>query len=192
MGVWEGRGEANIAREVDYQAPKARVRGVGDAYSRTARDDAAKPLVSNMLRELYDIIENEKHLNSNTILLSIDYSKAFDTLSTDAIIKALEMYGFGEYFTNWIKTILSNRTCCARNGGYISQEFSMERGVRQGCPISPILFILTSELFAASVRADPKIKGIKLPYSNIYVKLLHYADDITLLLKDLIDFREVL
>ena len=127
-----------------------------------------------MLRELYDIIENERNSDSNTILLSIDYSKAFDTLSTDAIIKALQLYGFGDYFIDWIKTILANRTCCVRNGGYISQEFKMERGVRQGCPVSPILFILTSELFAASVRADPKIKGIKLKDSEIFVKLLHY------------------
>lgn len=118
--------------------------------------------ISTMLRELYDIIENEKHTNSNTILLSIDYSKAFDTLSTKAIMDALELYGFGAYFLNWIKILLSNRTCCIRNGGYISQEFNMERGVRQGCPISPILFILTSELFAASVRADANIKGLKL------------------------------
>ena len=47
MGVSEERGKSNIIRKVDYRAPKARVRGVGDAYSRTARDDAAKPLVEN-------------------------------------------------------------------------------------------------------------------------------------------------
>ena len=45
MGVSEERGKSNIIREVDYRAPKARVRGVGDAYSWTARDDAAKPLL---------------------------------------------------------------------------------------------------------------------------------------------------
>ena len=148
--------------------------------------------IATMLRELYDIIENEKHANSNTILLSIDYSKAFDTLSTKAIIDALELYGFGAYFLKWINILLTNRTCCVRNGGYISQEFNMERGVRQGCPISPILFILTSELFAASVRADANIKGLRLLNSQRFVKILQYADDITLLIKDLIDFREVL
>ena len=50
MGVSEERGKSNIIRKVDYRAPKARVRGVGDAYSRTARDDAAKPLVNNKCR----------------------------------------------------------------------------------------------------------------------------------------------
>ena len=91
-----------------------------------------------------------------------------------------------------VKIILSGRTCCVRNGGYISKEFNMERGVRQGCPITPILFILTLELFAANVRADPNIKGLKLRYSDLIIKILHYADDITLLLKDIFDFREIL
>ena len=47
MGVSEERGKSNIIWEVDYRAPKVRVREVGDEYSRTARDDAAKPLVLN-------------------------------------------------------------------------------------------------------------------------------------------------
>ena len=148
--------------------------------------------ISHMLRELYDIIENEKLHNSNTILLSIDYSKAFDTIKTQAILKSLQVYGFGEYFSRWIKILLSNRTCCIRNAGYISSEFPMERGVRQGCPISPILFILTSELFAASIRADKNIRGIKIGHLNIHMKIKQYADDTTFLLKDMIDFREVL
>ena len=112
------------------------------------------------------------------VLLSIDYSKAFDTLSTDSILKAIELYGFGDYFLKWIKIILSGRACSVRNGGYISKEFGMDRWVRQGCPISSILFILTSELFAANIRADPKIKGLKLCYSALITTISYYADDI--------------
>ena len=148
--------------------------------------------ISFMLREVYDLIEREKSKDSQSILLSIDYSKAFDTLSTDAILKALRVYGFGEYFTRWIRILLKDRECCVRNGGYISSPFIMERGVRQGCPISPILFILTSELFAANIRGDTNIKGIKIPFSHRPIKIRQYADDTTLFLKDFFDFREIL
>ena len=68
----------------------------------------------------------------------------------------------------------------------------MERGVRQGCPISPLLFILTTELFAASVRADPNIKGIKVPGFVRAIKIRLFADDTSLFLRDFIDFREIL
>ena len=148
--------------------------------------------ISLMIREINDVIEREKHLKSSSIILSIDYAKAFDTISTSAIIKALRLYGFGKYFVDWIKILLKDRRCCIRNAGFISEPFPMERGVRQGCPISPILFILTTELLAASIRADPKIRGIEIPGFVRAIKIRFFADDTTLFLRDMIDFREVL
>ena len=68
----------------------------------------------------------------------------------------------------------------------------MDRGVRQGCPISPLLFILTIELLAIDIRKNDKIKGLKLPSSFTPLKVKMYADDATFFLKDLIDYREVL
>ena len=97
-----------------------------------------------------------------SIILSIDYAKAFDTLSTSAIQKALVYFGFGEYFRKWIDVLLSNRQSCVRNGGFLSEFFNMQRGVRQGCPISPLLFIITLELLARDIRRNDKIKGLKL------------------------------
>ena len=68
----------------------------------------------------------------------------------------------------------------------------MERGVRQGCPISPLLFILTSELLAKNIRQDNKIKGIEIPGRNEPLKIKMYADDTTFFLRDNMDYREVL
>ena len=100
--------------------------------------------ISDMLREIDDTIEYNKLTDSKSIILSIDYAKAFDTLSLSAIIKALKFYGFGNVFIGYIKTLLTDRESCIRNGGHMSNKFQMERGVRQGCPIAPFLFILTS------------------------------------------------
>ena len=76
--------------------------------------------------------------------------------------------------------------------GIFPSFFNMQRGVRQGCPISPILFILTVELFAKNVRNSSNIRGITLPGHSHVVKIRIYADDTTLILRDLIDFREIL
>ena len=68
----------------------------------------------------------------------------------------------------------------------------MERGVRQGCPISPLLFILTVELLAINIRQDNNIEGVQIPNSSYTIKILQYADDTTLFLKNMVDYREIL
>ena len=116
-------------------------------------------LVANMLREIDDIIEFGKSEKLDGMVLSVDYEKAFDTLSTNAILKALNYFNAGDDYIKWIKVLLTNRESCVRNGGYLSPFFQMERGVRQGCPISPLLFILTVELLAINIRNDKKYRG---------------------------------
>ena len=146
----------------------------------------------DMIRELDNIIELEKLKGNRSLMLSVDFFKAFDTLSTEAIIKALKCFGFKENFIKWVNILLSGRKSCVKNNNYTSDFFSMERGVRQGCPLSPYLFICAVELLARSIRNDEKIKGIILKGSNKPIKIRQFADDTTLFLRDLIDFREVL
>ena len=85
---------------------------------------------------------------------------------------------------------MNDRISCVKNNGYISVDFEMGRGLRQGCPLSPLLFVLAVELLAIKVRQDVTIKGISI--NNQSTKIRQYADDTTLLLKDNIDIREVL
>ena len=101
-------------------------------------------------------------------------------------------FDFGNNFIRWIEILLKERESCIRNGGYLSYFFQMERGVRQGCPISPLLFILTVELFSRNIISDNKINGIDLDWCPRPVKIKAYADDTTLFLRYMIDFREVL
>ncbi len=69
------------------------------------------------------------------------------------------------------------------NNGNTDKYFKLERGVRQGCPMSAYLFIISLEILASKVRSDKDIKAIKIDNKEIKISLL--ADDITLLLHDL-------
>ena len=69
---------------------------------------------------------------------------------------------------------------CVINNGWMSDCIKIERGVRQACPLSPYLFVLSVEVLANAIRRDPSIKGI----SKNDVKLSQYADDTTLILVD--------
>ena len=62
------------------------------------------------------------------------------------------------------------------NGGRMTEYFERTRGVRQGCPLSPSLFILTVELLALKIRQRPNRRGIRLPNGK-EVRILQFADD---------------
>ena len=69
------------------------------------------------------------------------------------------------------------------NNGYYSEMFEISRSIRQGCPLSALLFILVADILAISIRETKKIKGIK--FQNYEFKIAQLADDTTLFLQDL-------
>ena len=66
------------------------------------------------------------------------------------------------------------------NGGFMTNYFEISRGVRQGCPLSPSLFVLSVELSALKIRQNPNCGGIQLP-NDQEVKISQFADDTTII-----------
>ena len=79
-----------------------------------------------------------------------------------------------------IKVFYCNIESCILNNGYTRNFLKLSRRVRQGCPLSPYLFILSVEILADAIRQKKKISGITLNGKEI--ELSHYADDTTLIL----------
>ena len=75
-----------------------------------------------------------------------------------------------------IKTCYNNIQSAVKVNGFVSSFFYLSRGIRQGCPISTVLYILVAETLAEAVRADSKIKGIALP-DGFVSKWVGYSDD---------------
>ena len=81
---------------------------------------------------------------------------------------------------NWIRLFYHNTESCILNNGWSSAFFKLGRGVRQGCPLFPYLFILCAEILAETIRKNENIKGITINEQEI--KISQYADDTTLIL----------
>ena len=82
----------------------------------------------------------------------------------------------------WVKTFYKNIESCTLNNGSFSEYFKLERGVRQGDPLSPYLFVLAIETLSIAIRQNSEIKGIFIGKEE--TKLLQYADDSTAILSD--------
>ena len=67
---------------------------------------------------------------------------------------------FGESFVNHVKALYKNISSCVMNNGMSSRYFSVSRGVWQGDPLSPYLYILAIEPLSCKIRNDPNIRGI--------------------------------
>ncbi len=132
------------------------------------------------IRTICDIIENADIYNIPGLIVCLDFEKAFDTLEWDFLFKTLEKYNFGKNFIKWIKTLYTDPRIIVKNNGWMSREIEIKRGVRQGCPISALLFILCVEMLSIAIKDDKNIKGYVIDETEL--KVVQHADDSTLLL----------
>ena len=88
------------------------------------------------IRTIQDIINYAEESNLEGVLLFLDYQKAFDSIDWSFMNMALEKFGFGHAFMNSVKMLYKNANNSIINNGWVSNSFSISRGIRQGCPIS--------------------------------------------------------
>ena len=130
--------------------------------------------IGESIRLVQDIIEYVDR-EDETILLSTDIEKAFDSVNHNFIFATLEKFGFGPEFIQWVKTLLKNGQSCVMNNGKSTGYFILERGTRQGDPLSTYLFILVLEVLFLQVRSSDNTEGISI--NEFTLKLTAYADD---------------
>ena len=125
-------------------------------------------------------------------MIAIDFKKAFDSVSREFLFRILSAARFGSSFIQWIHTFYNNISSCVSNNGFATAHFDIQRGVRQGDPLSPYLFIIALETLASTIRSNKDIRGIMVDGQEI--KLGLFADDLTWFLKNdksLIKFLEL-
>lgn len=127
---------------------------------------------------LRDVVHYVNENNLPAAVLALDQEKAFDRIDWDFLLSTLDHMGFGPSFISWVKLLYSNIRSAVLVNGYISSPFWPSHGVRQGCPLSPLLYVISIEVLAANLRSHPSIVGLTLPGSPDPLPVLsQYADD---------------
>lgn len=132
------------------------------------------------------MIDYTNLFDSEGLILFLDFKKAFDTVEWPFMFSTLKKFGFKDSFIKWTKIIYTNITSIIVNNGWMSDPFPISRGIRQGCPLSALLFVIVAEILATKIRTSNQIEGIQIISNNEEkaIKISQLADDTTLFLKN--------
>ena len=119
----------------------------------------------------------------NGYVLSLDQEKAFDMLNRKFLIQILKKMNFNDKFIEWIEVLLKDTIAHVLINGYISIDFLISRGAKQGCPLSADLYSIYIEVLGLALEACPHIYAIPIP-GRLTFKSILFADDLTLPLSD--------
>ena len=93
------------------------------------------------------------------------------------MLNCLEAFNFGPSFIQWVRTLHTNISSCVLVNGFTTGYFPVSRGVRQGDPLAPLLFILSLEVVLTRLNNNDNIQAFE--FSGKQIKYTAYADDIT-------------
>ena len=124
------------------------------------------------------IVEQSIEWNSSLYINFVDYEKAFDSVDRETLWKVLRHYGVPKKLVNMIKNSYEGMSCRVIHEGQLTKNFEVRTGVRQGCLLSPFLFILVID-WVMKTATKEKRNGIQ--WTMLTQLDLDFADDLALL-----------
>lgn len=134
------------------------------------------------IRRLYTNIQATHDNVGTRVVVALDAAKAFDSVEWPYLWATLEAFGFGPDFIGWVKLLYHAPKARVSVNGWLSDEFPLYRGTRQGCPLSPLLYALSVEPLAQCIRSDSVLEGLR--RGSFEERIGLYADDMILYLAD--------
>lgn len=130
----------------------------------------------------HEIIHSLRQTRKLGMLLKIDLSKAFDSISWEYLQKILKAFGFSPPpWIRWISNILTSSFFSILINGIPSPTFRPSRGIRQGDPLSPFLFVILAEGLGRSIKAaslSHKLRGLSFHQASVVLHQQFIDDNI--------------
>lgn len=116
------------------------------------------------------------------IMPKLDFSKAYDSVSWSFLFQSISKMGLPDTFVQMVQMLLTDASAAVAINGLCTAEFPIRRGVCQGCPLAPYLFLIVAETLATTTHAavdTGRLRGINLPDDSTQQILSQFADDTT-------------
>ena len=135
-----------------------------------------------------DILYYSNVNNLTGAFINLDWEKAFDKVDWKFLIKIMKKLGFTNFIIRWLMNLYTDITSACLVNGNITKEFAVERGVRQGCPMSMLVYVIFQEPLYNALDKCNNIIPFQL--ENKQIKNLGYADDTTICVRNDEGFTE--
>lgn len=141
--------------------------------------------IQDCLAWCFEYIHQCKQSRRKVIILKLDFEKAFDTVEHSAILSILDHMGFPHTWVEWVNNILSTGASSVLLNGVLGRKFKCRRGVRQGDPLSPLIFVLAAELLQILMNRamGQGLLNPPLPQPGVDFSIVQYADDTLLFME---------
>lgn len=157
-------------------------KGLSEIINETQTGFMANRHISCNIRLVLDLIDYSDYVESEALILFLDFYKAFDTVEHQFLFQALKIFGFGEKFISSVRMLYKDISSSVMLFPNTTKRFPVHRSVRQGCPSSPFLFLIVVELLSIHILHCHPFQGLRIFEKEI--KITQLADDTVLFLKD--------
>ncbi|KAJ0434139.1 putative RNA-directed DNA polymerase [Helianthus annuus] len=162
-----------------------RLKGVIDSVSSTTQSAfVAKRNIFDGPIIVSEVVSWAKKQKTEILLFKVDFDKAYDSINWNFLLNNLKMMGFPKRWRKWVEACLVSGKASVLVNGSPSKEFSIKRGLRQGDPLSPFLFIIALEVLEVFMKRVCRLgffEGVTLPNGGPVLTHLAYADDVIFL-----------
>ncbi|XP_021971305.1 uncharacterized mitochondrial protein AtMg01250-like [Helianthus annuus] len=121
-----------------------------------------------------------KKRKKKAFLLKIDFEKAYDNVNWHFLLSMMSQMGFPEKWCTWVKGIFASSRASILVNGSPTFQFNSEKGLRQGDPLSPFLFLIVMECLSWMLDKAKSIgehRGISWSANDMNINHIFYADD---------------
>ncbi|XP_028084604.1 uncharacterized protein LOC114285700 [Camellia sinensis] len=127
-----------------------------------------------------EVVDAWKKSKKRGIILKLDFEKAYDSLNWEFLWPMMNNLGFGEKWLVWMRNCISSVRVSVLVNGSPTEEFQPQKGLRQGDPLSPFLFIIAAEalnLLLARAVEKGLFRGASVGSNDLRISHLQFADD---------------
>ena len=136
--------------------------------------------------------KNYQQEDTEAMIIILDIMKAYDSLNREFLFEVLKWYKFPLKMRTFVQNTYTNNMTCFLVNGFVSRNIKQTSGIRQGCPLAPLLFILCIEVVIRAIQNDDFIEGIYFRKGDktLVHKVSEFVDDTTLFMKNIDSWKK--